>query len=80
MIKLSKNEEIVLRILGDKPLSLEEIADKFYHGDIPFEGTNLVGNFIRRIRRKCEFDPKTLWTIHDEIHEGKTKVFWRGKK
>lgn len=80
MIRLSKREEEVMKILGKKAMSLEEIAKVFYKSDLPFDASNLMGNIVRRIRRKCEFDKKTDWTILDETYEGNTKLFYVGRK
>ncbi len=79
----SEAEQQVLKILGRKKMTIQDIAEDFYHdGDSHHEIVdpgNYIANVVRRIKRKCEFF-KLDWTI-DGVGRGRGgRTVWRSKR
>lgn len=59
----SEREEQIIKIIGKKALTLQNIASKLYGGPyIPMDAVITVGNSVRRIIKKCEHN-KLKWTL-----------------
>ena len=50
----SVREEKILKILGRRKMTYQEIAEKLFDDDKPLDAEIAVGNSIRRIMKKCE--------------------------
>lgn len=75
----SDNEEKVLKILGNKKMSITEITHEFFDGDVPFEGSNRVAGVVRRIESKVNGSDLS-WTLEGEGTGRKGKVIWKKEK
>lgn len=76
----SEHEKMVLKILGRRKLTVQEISDSFYHSrEVPLASRNYVGLVLRRIEAKCE-KFKLKWTVHGEGSGRHGKTVWRGKR
>lgn len=58
----SEREEAILKIIGRKKMTLQVIADELFDYDRPLDPEITVGNTIRRIIKKCEYN-KLDWTL-----------------
>lgn len=74
----SDQEQKIIKIIGNREMSIGEVTKWFYDNDIPFEGNNRVAAIIRRIRAKCEIN-KLNWTIEGEGVGRNGKVVWKEK-
>lgn len=76
----SEHENMILKILGRRKMSIQEISDSFYHSrEVPLASRNYVALVIRRIEAKCEKD-KLSWTIRGKGIGRGGKTVWRGKR
>lgn len=60
----SEREQKIIKILGRRPMTLEEISSKLFQGnpDKPFDDKIAVGNSVRRIIAKCKHH-NLEWTL-----------------
>ncbi len=63
MKMFSAREDEILKIIGRKRLTLDEIITSLFNNkNRPFETRISVGNSVRRIIKKCSYH-KLLWTL-----------------
>lgn len=73
----SRSEQKVLEILGRRKMTIAEITDKFYDGEVrPLNDIIYVASVIRRINRKCNYYGKT-WTLTGEGAGRAGRTVWR---
>lgn len=58
----SDRESKVIKILGKKPMTLKQIAEKLFKDKIPMDANIMVSNSVSRINKKCHFN-KEGWTL-----------------
>jgi len=58
----SNREQKILKIIGKKELTLEQISSKLFKDDKPFEDDITIANSIRRIIKKCKHHDLN-WTL-----------------
>ena len=59
----SEREELVVKIIGKRKLTIKDIAAKFFvHYERPFDAEISIGNHIRRIIKKCKHH-ELNWTL-----------------
>lgn len=76
----SEHERMVLKIMGRRKLTIQEISDTFYHSqEVPLASRNYVALIIRRIEAKCVKE-KLPWTIQSKGLGRGGKTVWRGKR
>lgn len=76
----SEHEKLILKILGRRKLTIQEISDSFYHSrEVPLTSRNYVAGIIRRIEAKCE-QQKLGWTIHARGTGRGGRTVWRAKR
>lgn len=74
----SKNEKILIKVLGRKKMSIRQLTDKVYGDDWPMDANNRVAAMVRRIKTKCEH-LKLCWSI-DSTGGGRAgKTVWKKK-
>jgi len=79
-LTFSEHENLVLKILGKRRMTIEEISEEFYHSrQLPSESRNYVAGVIRRIERKCD-RLKLEWTLHGKGVGRGGRTIWRGKR
>ena len=61
----SDREEKIIKIIGNKQLTIAEIAEKLFENEkfVPFDTNITVRNSVDRIIKKCEYQG-TTWTLH----------------
>jgi hypothetical protein len=75
----SEHEKMVLKILGRRKMTVQEISDTFYHSrQVPLADRNYVAGILRRIEAKCEKEDLD-WTLLSEGTGRGGKTVWRGK-
>lgn len=72
----SFNEEHLIKILGNKRMTISKLVDKFYTDDLPFEANNKIASMINRIEAKC-FHHNLGWTIASEGTGRAGKTVWK---
>lgn len=76
----SEHERLVLKILGRRKLTIQELADTFYHSqEAELVSRNYVAGIIRRIEAKCEKE-QLKWTILGKGSGRGGRTVWRGKR
>jgi hypothetical protein len=76
----SPREELILKVLGKKKLTLREIVTEMFADkprEKPFDAEISIGNSIRRIIEKCEFH-KIEWTLSRE-RKGNKHLYFKVK-
>lgn len=58
----SERENLIIKIVGHKQLSLAEVSEKLFKGTKLLDSNIAVANSVRRIIHKCEFY-KLPWTF-----------------
>lgn len=72
----SERETKVLRIIGTREKSIQQIAsDLFKADDMPMDSNILVSNCVNRIIKKCTYN-KLKWTL-DKRRDGNTVIVSR---
>ena len=74
----SPNEEKVIKIIGQKTMSIIDITEKFYDHEV-VGANNLVGAIIRRINAKCRFNNLDWFLNGEGIGRGGRKI-WKDKQ
>lgn len=70
----SEREERIIKIVGRKKLTLDEISEKLFKNEpTPFDANILVGNSIRRIIKKCSYN-NLKWTFEKNRNERKLTI------
>lgn len=76
----SPTEERILKILGQKKMSINEIASKFLEGrEVFLSDQNGVAGAVRRINEKCE-KHKLPWFLNGMGSGRGGKVVWKDKR
>lgn len=78
----STREKEIIKVLGNKKMSIEEITNKVFEGKDkkPFDAKISIGNTIRRIAEKCDFF-ELDWTLIREKQEDSTKyIIYKEKR
>lgn len=72
----SETEEKILKILGNKKMSITEVAEKFFKTSPPTLNPNAtISGTVIHINKKCKFH-KLTWTIDGEGMGRKGKTIW----
>lgn len=58
----SERELAILKIIGRKKVTLQVIVNELFDGKRPLDPEITVGNTVRRIIKKCEYN-KLDWTL-----------------
>lgn len=79
----SPNENRILKIIGNRQMSILEITEKLYkdvtYRDMPFGANNYVGSVVRRINAKCEHHD-LKWFLNSAGSGRCGKTVWRDKR
>lgn len=77
----STHESMLLKRLGRRKMSIQDLSDKFYGGvaQTDLAQRNYVAGITRRIKAKCE-KKKLKWTLLDQGTGRGGKIIWRGKR
>lgn len=80
MTVFSEHERMILKIVGRRKMTVQEISEEFYNSrNLPLEGRNYVAQVIRRIARKCEL-MKSTWTLEGKGSGRHGRTVWRSKR
>lgn len=64
LVKYSAAEEALFEILrshrGSKPLDTEELAKKYYAGDVPINGRTIISGRIDKLIKKTRWNKETF--------------------
>lgn len=72
----SNTEEKILKIIGRKKLTVNEIVEKFYGPDVPFNAKIIVGNATRKIAEKCKYH-RLDWILDKTKETGKHQRLYK---
>ncbi len=78
----SFSEELVLKILGQRKMTIGEITAAMYIDEqeaAPIEPNNYVASVVRKIRMKCEYN-QLPWTIVGIGGGRGGKTVWRSRR
>ena len=77
----SEREKTLIRVLGDKRLSVKTITERVFKTDPkPFDAEISINNTVRRIVEKCEYHD-LAWTLTKERGVGgRNVIFKKGRK
>lgn len=80
MFSFSEHEKMILKVLGRRKMSIQELSDCFYHSqEVELPERNYVAGVIRRINAKCERE-KLPWTLLGKGAGRGGRKIWRGKR
>lgn len=76
----SPTEKRVLQLLNRRsiPITIADLTEKFYDGDVPMEANNGIAAAVRRINVKCEHH-KLDWHIAGHGMGRAGKLVWKEK-
>ena len=70
----SDRETQIIKIIGRKKVSLEDISSKLFQAKSkPFDGNISVANSVRRIIKKCQYH-NLQWTLDKTRKENKLVI------
>jgi len=77
----SLSEQIVLKILGQKKMTIAEITDQFYIDpkESPIEPNNYVASVVRKIGKKCDYY-KLPWKISGKGSGRHGRMVWKERR
>lgn len=58
MLKLSTREKALFSLLTTKEQTIKELAERYFEGEVPFEGANRLAVSLRRLGSKMKYDGK----------------------
>jgi hypothetical protein len=74
----SDRESTLLRILGKKKLTIEQLTNQYFLDGRSFNRQQVIGNAIRSIQKKCEFY-KLPWRLSSNGGGRGGKTVWKEK-
>ena len=73
----SKKEDLILKVLGAKKMSIAEISKAIFDGkSLPFNANIVTATTIRRINEKCRYY-KMPWTLVGKGAGRTGRTVWR---
>jgi len=78
--QFSDDEKEILRIIGRRKMTIQDISSKFYRcKEVPLADRNYIACVIRRVNAKCSKN-KSSWVLVGEGSGRGGRVVWKGKR